>query len=57
MNTAGLLLFVLIGLFVVWLCHKADGDYIEANPDDMTKNLQDYLGVNDDLIGVESEAD
>lgn len=34
MNTAGLLLFVLIGLFVVWLCHKADGDYIEANPDD-----------------------
>lgn len=38
MNTAGLLLFVLIGLFVVWLCHKADGDYIEA---DIRKAIKD----------------
>jgi len=42
MTLIKLLLFAGIVIFFVWLCHKADADYIEANKDDMTDLLNNY---------------
>jgi len=43
-----LLIFVAIGVFFVWLCHKADADYIDANADDSTELIERGLFGDDD---------